>query len=219
MSHNDDIIYEIVSALAEVEDVPPAALGYQLSNYVNPEALGNMFAANGDFWEVSFVVPHHEVTVTHAGEVFIDGMLRGRLADASPDEPTATDQHIQENLRYRQTVLHNIPSMLYRCSTDSNRQMEFVSDGCEDLTGYDPNAFIIGGVNYGTDVIHPADREPVWQSIQTAINDREPYSETYRIQSAEEGVKRVWEKGVGVFSDAEPVALVGLVTSVPQPFQ
>lgn len=210
----DDVIYEIVAALAAAEEVPLTELEYDLGDYINPEALVNLFAVDNGAWEFTFQVPGHELTVTHAGEIFIDGALFGSVRDSPEDGDGHTDPTIEENIQYRQTLLHNVPCMLYRRENQRGWPMEFVSGTAKAITGYDPNAFVIGGVSYGEDVIHPDDRQRVRETVEESLSEEEQYSQTYRIQTTENGEKRVWDKGVGVFSDGEAVALVGCVTSL-----
>lgn len=84
MEHNDEVIFEILSALAGVDDKEPSDIEYDLSEYINPIAVGNLFVTPGVYWELSFEVPRHVVTVTHTGEVFIDGT---RQRDIEVDSP------------------------------------------------------------------------------------------------------------------------------------
>lgn len=210
----EDVIYELVAALAAADAVAPAELEYDLLEYIHPEALVNMLAVDSDFWEFTFQVPRHEVTVTHAGEIFIDGSRRGSVQEEPPDAETNVGHYIQEELRRRQTLLDNIPCMLYRCRNQHSWPMEFVNGACEEVTGYDPNAFVIGGVSYGEDLIHPADRQSVWDSVQQSIRAGEQFSQTHRIRTADGEQKRVWNKGVGVFDGDEAIALVGFVTAL-----
>lgn len=210
--HTDDVMFEIVSALATVDDVEPSNLDYEIAEYVNPIALGNLFATKGTYWECSFEVPRHEVTVTHTGGVYIDGTHRRTIGE---DTQQDADHHIQETHRYRQSVLRKNPAMLYRCRPCRDRPMEFVSDGCEGVTGYTSNAFTIGGVSYGADVIHSGDRQRVWNAIQASLRRCEQFTLQYRIERADHEEQLVWETGNGVFVDDEAVALVGAITSPP----
>lgn len=212
MDHTDDVIYEIVCALAAVDGVEPSNLDYEFSDYINPVALGNQFATEGEFWECSFDVPNHEVTVTHTGGVFIDGSRRTQIGDEAAVRDPAHD-HVQETLRYRQSLLEQVPCMLYRCQNRRSRSMEFVSEGSTTVTGYDPNAFLVGGISYGTDVIHGADRDRVRRSVTQALRNGDEFSVCYRIETAENGLKDVRDTGVGVSGEEEGASsLVGFVT-------
>ena len=51
--------------------------------------------------------------------------------------------------------MSNLPGMAYRCRNDPQWSMEFVSDGCSQLTGYPASVLLENrGVAYG-DIIHP----------------------------------------------------------------
>lgn len=235
MSSNEaeEVIYEIVTALAAAEDVHPRELEYSLPEYLDPAALVEMLAVDSDAWEFTVQVPGHEVTVTHAREIFIDGARYGQIDESSVqigdsdeageggegdegDESDETvDEFIRESLPYSQTLLNNIPCMLYRCGYQRTWPMQFISGNCRTLTGYDPNAFVIGGVSYGEDVIHAADQQPVWNAVQDALRTADRFSQIHRIRTADGVVEPVWNKGVGVVADDEIVAIVGFVTTPP----
>ena len=48
---------------------------------------------------------------------------------------------------------------------------EFVSEGCLDLTGYQPSDLIGNRKVSYAQLIYPNDRERVWQVVQTALRD------------------------------------------------
>lgn len=214
MDHTDDIIYDVISALAAAEGVGPTKLDYDFSDYINPVALGNLFATEGEFWECSFDVPKHEVTVTHTGEVFIDGRRRKQIGEDT-ERQGDVHGHVQDTLRYRQSMLEQVPCMLYRCQNQLSRPMEYVNDGCEAVTGYDPNALLVGGVSYGTDIMHAVDRDQVRESVNDALRDDDGFSVRYRIETAENGMKEVLDHGVGMVGDDGTSSLVGYVTEHP----
>jgi diguanylate cyclase (GGDEF)-like protein/PAS domain S-box-containing protein len=93
--------------------------------------------------------------------------------------------------------------------------MEFVSDGSLGLTGYAPNDLTgDGGISY-SELICPDDREEVWQTVQSRLEDRQPFELTYRIVPKEGRLKWVWEQGRGVFADdGSLVALEGFITDI-----
>jgi len=114
-------------------------------------------------------------------------------------------------------LLDNLPGMVYRCRNDSLWTMEFVSEGCRELTGYAP-ADLVGNrtVAYGK-LIHPEDRASVWASVQMALREERQFQITYRIRTSDGQQKWVWEQGNGVIaSDGRVVALEGFVTDITQ---
>ena len=51
--------------------------------------------------------------------------------------------------------------MAYRCRNDPQWTMEFVSDGCSQLTGYQASELIDNRTMAYGDIIHPDDRQAV----------------------------------------------------------
>jgi len=116
--------------------------------------------------------------------------------------------------RVLETLIGNLPGMVYRCRNDAQWTAEFFSEGALALTGY-PAADFNEHRRHYADVIHPADRTRVWDEIQAALGRRERFSLNYRIVTAA-GVERwVHEQGCGIFSpDDRLLALEGFITDV-----
>ena len=123
---------------------------------------------------------------------------------------------LKESQRALSTLISNLPGMAYRCENDRDWTMRFASAGIFELTGYAPGDFISGTVNFG-DLIHPDDSRYVWDSIQEALGRREGYRLQYRIVTANDEVKWVWERGCGVFGEAgELLALEGFCADISE---
>ncbi|NLI69723.1 MAG: PAS domain S-box protein [Firmicutes bacterium] len=90
--------------------------------------------------------------------------------------------------------LDHLPGIMYRCICDHELNIEFVSEGCFLLTGYHPLELKEKRISY-PDIIHPVDRDRVLNEIEYKRKRGLPYSAEYRIITADEQVKWVWEQG------------------------
>ncbi|MEL7669136.1 PAS domain S-box protein [Methanobacterium sp.] len=131
------------------------------------------------------------------------------------DNLKLTERALKENERTFETLISNLPGVVYRCSNDLNWTMEFVSDGCLELTGYQSEDIIMNkNVSY-VDLIHPEDRKMVWDTIQKALKEKEHFKITYKIITADSKEKHVWEQGKGIFSpEGDLIALEGFITDI-----
>ena len=127
------------------------------------------------------------------------------------------DDLLKESQRALLTLMRNLPGMVYRCRNDREWTMEFVSDGCRSLTGYQPSHLIQNRkVSYGQ-LIHPEDKEHVWNEVQAALQEKRSFRITYRLNTATGERKWVYEQGTGVFSpQGNLIALEGFVTDVSE---
>lgn len=96
--------------------------------------------------------------------------------------------------------LSHLPGMVFRCRQDHDRTMEFVSEGCRDITGYDPADLVENQVLSYRQLIYSKDREMVREEIDRALRERRHYQISYRIQTRVGEEKWVWEQGDGIFA-------------------
>lgn len=133
------------------------------------------------------------------------------------DQRKQIENDLNESRRALETLLSNLPGMAYRCNNDRYWTMEFVSEGCRELTGYAPSDLIRNQVLPYSDLIHPDDREDVWNLVQAALNSAEPFRLTYRIRAVADKEKWVWEQGRGVFSpDGQLIAVEGFISDISE---
>jgi PAS domain S-box-containing protein len=129
-------------------------------------------------------------------------------------ERKSAEAALRESQRTLATLIGNLPGLVYRCRNDKDWTTEFVSDGVFPLTGYPPSDFREGKVQMGQ-LVHPDDREPVWNAIQTALKEQRPYTLTYRLHTASGQEKWVWEQGQGIYaSSGELLYLEGFITDI-----
>ncbi len=125
---------------------------------------------------------------------------------------------LQETQRTLSTLMRNLPGMVYRCKCDYDWTMEFLSSGCQELTGYLPEDFLDNQrISYGRDVIVAEDRERIWNEVQRANAEHRSFQLSYKLKAADGSTKWVWEQGSGVFAaDGNVSALEGYVFDVTQ---
>ncbi|MBK7093274.1 MAG: PAS domain S-box protein [bacterium] len=124
---------------------------------------------------------------------------------------------LRDQQRSVSALLGNLPGMAYRCQNTPDWPMEFVSEGCRQLTGYTPSEMQIGGSVQYNDLIHPDDRTMVWNEVQRGIERRESYRLTYRLITRNGEIKFVWEQGSAVVDEENRVvALEGFIADISE---
>jgi len=128
-----------------------------------------------------------------------------------------TSRELREGQRKLAALLANLPGVVYRCRNDQDWTMEFISDGCTELTGYAPRDFLDHSSVALGQLIHPDDRESVWNRVQAAVRERRSFRAVYRVNDRAGREKWVWEQGQGIFSaDGELLALEGFITDITE---
>ncbi|MDY6954154.1 MAG: PAS domain S-box protein, partial [Thermodesulfobacteriota bacterium] len=120
---------------------------------------------------------------------------------------------LQENQRQLSTLMSNLPGMAYRCLNKQGWPMDFVSEGGRALTGH-ASAELMSSLLYG-DLIHPEDREMVWDTVQECVRKGEAFVLEYRIYDKAGRERWVLERGqaVGENSDGSTI-LEGFVSDI-----
>jgi len=121
---------------------------------------------------------------------------------------------LEESERMLSTLISNLPGMAYRCLNKPGWPMEFVSDGCRELTGYNADALTDGDIVWGQDILVEGDRDELWETVQAALDAGEPFEVTYRIETADGNEKWAWEQGRGVYEGGDLIALEGIILDV-----
>ncbi len=122
---------------------------------------------------------------------------------------------LRESRRRYVSLLANLPGMAYRCRNDRTWTMEFVSQGCQDLTGYAPEDLVANRKTSYNDLIVPAYRTRIWDVWQDVLRAHGRFEMEYEIAARDGTVKWVWEQGEGVYDDrGEVVALEGFISDV-----
>ena len=126
------------------------------------------------------------------------------------------EEMLRESQRVSSTLICNLPGMVYRCRNDRDWTVTYLSEGCFALTGYHPSDFTENRITY-VQLIHPDDRDIVWDKVQVALRAKKPFAFTYRIKTASGEEKWAWEQGRGVFaSNGELLFLEGFITDITE---
>lgn len=135
--------------------------------------------------------------------------------------------HQVGEVAHRMTILFkNLPGMAYRCLNQRSWRMEFVSEGCMQLSGYSRSDFEDGRVSW-RDLILPQDRDLVWERVQEAVVSGEPFELEYRILTSEAEERWIWERGrptdvmneVTVYLEGYMADITGLKSAETQSIQ
>ena len=114
-------------------------------------------------------------------------------------------------------LMNNFPGIVYRCGLDTYWTMEFISQGCKELTGYDVAALLDNTVLSFFDLIHPDDRQSVWDTIDAAVKRGESFTLEYRIITADGTEKWVWERGCAIRNpEGKGESLEGFIHDITQ---
>ncbi len=144
-------------------------------------------------------------------EVYLQAIVRD-ITDRKQSEIIISEQKRELDL-----LLSNLPGMAYKCANNLNWTMQFVSEGCYQLTGYRKDELINDKVVSYANLIHKDDQLLVYETIQNALNNHESYTLLYRILTWQGLEKWVWEKGRAIYNDkGDVICLEGFVTEITE---
>ena len=130
-------------------------------------------------------------------------------------ERKRSEAELAERDRALTTLIGNLPGMAYRCRPDEAWTDEFVSAGSEALTGYTVDEYMSGPAHSSIGLMHPDDIDMIRRETDAAIARDEPWTCTYRLRTADDQIKWVWERGVAVRDEqGEVQALEGFIQDV-----
>ncbi|RQG88814.1 PAS domain S-box protein [Natrarchaeobius halalkaliphilus] len=107
----------------------------------------------------------------------------------------------RETSRRLETLIENLPGIVYRSGPGSDWPFEFAAGECESLTGYTASE-LCTEVTWGVDIVHPDDHERIANAVSDAIDESEPFTLTYRILTRDGDERWVWERGQQTDTDA-----------------
>ncbi len=130
---------------------------------------------------------------------------------------TTLSDKLKESERSKATLISNLPGMAYRCNYDRDWTMQFISDGCFELTGYKPESLLYNKDLAFNDLISPEYREVLWNEWARIIEAKEIFKYEYTITTASGDVKWVFEQGQPIYDEnGEVEALEGLIIDITE---
>ncbi|MEM8542565.1 MAG: EAL domain-containing protein [Cyanobacteria bacterium P01_H01_bin.119] len=115
-------------------------------------------------------------------------------------------------------LMNALPGIVFRAGADNEWTMQYLSQGCYQLTGYTSEALtsVERRITYN-DLTHPDDLPRVITQIRQAVAQRLPYEVEYRICTKSGDEKWLWEKGAGVYDEIGQITgIEGFITEITQ---
>ena len=141
---------------------------------------------------------------------------RAALLSIMEDE-RANKKALIDRERSYSTLVKNITGAVYRCRNDNQRTIEFISEGCFDITGYRPEELLGNRVTSLGALMHPEDAHTVWEKCQANLAEGKACSNQYRILHRSGEVRWVWDQAQGIEgADGELTRIEGLLIDITQ---
>ncbi len=121
-----------------------------------------------------------------------------------------------EGKRAHFTLMGHLPGITYRCLNDRNWTMKWIVGGCYELTGYHPSDLIDSRTTSWNQLIHPDDRERVWDVAMVDFKEGHPFQQEYRIITASGAEKWVWEQCRGIRTNKGVEVIEGFIADVTE---
>jgi len=179
-------------------------------------ALKTGALVNVDFRTNPERLPLRYLTATFESATRVEGrtiLMAGTTQDITERKQTENELRISE--QSNSTLLKNLSGMVYRCRNDADWTLEFISDGCFDMTGYRADELRHNRVISLGALIHADDVQPIWEKCQINLDAHRPCSNEYRIVHRNGEVRWVWDQAQGVYAnDGKLLAVEGLITDI-----
>jgi len=134
------------------------------------------------------------------GRVPLDGepVFVGFISDLT--QRRAMEQELKASEQRLRSLIGNIPGVTFRCRYDADWTMLFISDAVTALTGWLPQDFLQGRVNF-TQLTLPEEVDRLWNEVSAAIEEHRPYHVEFGLRDREGCLRWVSESGRPVVGD------------------
>jgi diguanylate cyclase (GGDEF)-like protein/PAS domain S-box-containing protein len=124
---------------------------------------------------------------------------------------------LRESERSKSVLLSHLPGMAYRCLYDRDWTMQFISEGCKELTGYEPGHLLNNKELSYNDLIVPEYHDLLWREWARVLSIRAPFRYEYEIIAGDGVRKWVLEIGQGIEDEAgQIIAMEGIIIDVTE---
>ncbi|WP_294960964.1 PAS domain S-box protein [Sulfurimonas sp.] len=188
------------------EDIEPAEADFQYSLHSKDTNISHNRIIKKTDGEIRDL--EHRWNTEYKNDIAVK--TKGTTQDIT--EIKEAEKILAESNRQLSSFMDNLPGMAYRCKKDNRWSMEFVSEGCLNLTGYKPLDIINNNKINFSKIMNPDDYQRVWQEIKGTLKDRKSFELEYRIITSLGETKWVWEHGIGIYDeDNNVIALEGVI--------
>ena len=127
-----------------------------------------------------------------------------------------TEKALQQSEKQFQSLIKNIPGIVYLCSCDEHWTMHYMVKEVERISGYPASDFINNNVRSYASIVHPDDLEMVEEAIRKGVEANKPYEMEYRIIRKDGQIIWVFEKGQRVYNDENKMWLNGIIFDITE---
>jgi PAS domain S-box-containing protein len=150
-----------------------------------------------DAWLLAITVAAHKRTADAALDAGADDYLhrpfsRAELLARARAGLRAAQQRADDALV--RGLMANVPGAIYRSAWHADFTIELISDEIERISGYPAANFIASKKRTLMSIMHPDDREQVYEAVTNA-NEDEPFALEYRIITADGEERWVLDRG------------------------
>jgi PAS domain S-box-containing protein len=156
--------------------------------------------------------------------LLVRGQVVKRNSDKKPLRIVGTHQDIsllkeqtriaKEHGNQLNRLINNVDGIVYRCKYDENWTMLYLNAGVEKVTGYLPRQLVNNKEVKFSDVIHPEDKQRVWDEVVAYANTSDVFDIVYRILTSDGETKWVHERGAFVFSNNKVSHVEGIIVDI-----
>ncbi|HHU50458.1 MAG TPA: EAL domain-containing protein [Firmicutes bacterium] len=140
-----------------------------------------------------------------------------RAQQALEQEHKTLERALRESERSKSVFLSHLPGLAYRCNKDRYWTMQYVSEGCYNLTGYPPESLLYNRDLSYNDLIAPEYREAIWKEWDRILAKKQQFKYEYEIITATGERKWVLELGQGIYNEhGEVDALEGIILDISE---